>query len=152
MIFRCCDKDGFGYIKIEDFNCTLKDLNIGLRDSHCTRITQILDEDCSGSIFMDEFKTVLSRYYVNQEGQVQIDQMNSEKRIFSRIRDLLTKKKISAEDAFKQIDKLKKGYIKGQTLMLYFESLGAQLKDMDLFVFLRIVDVYRSNVITYKKF
>lgn len=32
--------------------------------------------------------------------------------------------------------------------MLYFESLGAQLKDMDLFVFLRIVDVYRSNVIT----
>ena len=36
--------------------------------------------------------------------------------------------------------------------MLYFESLGAQLKDMDLFVFLRIVDVYRSNVITYKKF
>jgi Ca2+-binding EF-hand superfamily protein len=69
MIFRCLDKNDLQKVRLKDFAAFIENLDLGFDEVTSAKIANIFDEDCSGDIDWDEFRNILVKYSVREEGE-----------------------------------------------------------------------------------
>lgn len=118
------------------------------------KIADIFDEDKNGVITRSEYYTVLKRYLVMREGDYLMEYRRSEKLVVKKVLHQLTLQCDDPAEIYDQIDRQQKGYITLRQLVDFVlgQESGFEMKEMDLFVFLRILDYGRQSVISRKVF
>jgi hypothetical protein len=73
MIFRCLDKYDKQEVRLKDLSNFIYNLDLGFDEIMSSKIANIFDEDCSGDISWTEYKNIIIKYSVREEGEALVE-------------------------------------------------------------------------------
>lgn len=69
MIYRAADRNNRGKVELEQLKIFIKNMRLKLTPAQLSRFLYMIDEDCTGNIYREDYYITLAAYGVNSETQ-----------------------------------------------------------------------------------
>ena len=150
-LFRICDKNDNKEISPEEFRESISTLKIGLTEGQIRRLLLMFDEDCNGSIRLQEYYNTLEAYNVHEEVHRDSGRTYQQECLIKLVGALHTRE-LDFHEVFNLCDVNKDNTINLAEMQKFIQGVLPEFSEKEIYAVLRYLDCDTSGIVDHDEF